>query len=505
MKRYLLCLVLYLSACASGSFSSSTLDASDAEGASDAGQIEASSDVLDAETPTDISDAASPPLPDVEVDAPGGGEGGPGDTNTEPASVFEVSAVSTVGERFICKMINAERVDSPTANQTHTRFNLRATDLGAPAIVDGRLHLFFGDTHGYRDIWRIGEDPDSVGHVSFEAAKADLSVLCRDLAFYVTPDDPSVAHRSDPAIQRDFEGGFLAPPPGEPLSNYVTRRLLESEHGAFAGSFEVPSGAITTDSGTYIFWSGRVREEVEWEMSRGFVARWNSAGASPLFYQILYAVDDLIDGRALGGHFVQNAPVEHDGQLYLFGTGRYRKDGVHLARKPVTAIEQPGGFEIYNPQSNTWVDPTALSEPERAALPAIIDESHRGIGELGVQYVPEADLFVMMFQQIKGSNAIHLLVSREPTGPWQRTRVIDMSDPLFLSKHCCSDSGACHGDAIWRCAEAGLYAPYPLPLIRAEQRGEDTWRLSVPYVVSTWTPYNVVLFEHTVDVSMTLQ
>lgn len=461
----------------------------------------------DAAPPPHTADDASSP---VALDADGPGDGGASTAldAEPPLGTLDASAPAPTPTRLtidlrsrdlVCKLISGGDLELESDNHTHTRFNLRGTDLGTPAIIGDQLHLFFGDTHGYRRIWRVGEDPDSVARVSLARARADLSVLCRELDFYVTRDVPSVAAGEDARVLRDFEGAYLGPPAGHAIREYVDRPRLESPDGAFPGSFEVPTGAITHGGSTYVLYSTRTGTGSEiLDMRSALLTRWESAGASPLFYRILGVLDDLDRERALGGHFIQNAPLVRGEHLYLFGTGPYRKDGVHLARKPASGIADPGGYELYDPRTDTWTLASSLDAAARAAIPAIVDEGVRGIGELGVQYVEEAGLYVMMYQQLSatsGGNRMVMQVALRPEGPWTGTTIILMHDPIFMARHCCLAelTPQCQGERIIRCDRGGLYGIYPLPLIRVTAM-EGGYELEVPFVASTWVPYNVALF-----------
>src|SRR5690554_890225 len=484
------------------------LDSSDSAYTADATDTRTENipDITGSDAPIDAAD--SPDTADSRSDAPDAqpdAEDTRGDADPPVPTSLRVSMTE---RELICKLISERELNWETENYTHTRFNLRGTDLGTPAIVGDELHLFFGDTHGFREIWHIGEDPDSVARVSLEAARQDLTTLCRDLNFYVTGDIPGVANPVDARIQRDFEGGYLLAPPGESIRDYIDRPVpaFETPSGSFAGSFEVPTGAVTHNGETYIFWSTRSGVGAIEPMRLSFVSHWPSAGASPLNYQILYKLDSLANlglDQPLGAHFIQVAPlVAEDGYLYLFGTGLYRRDGVHLARKPADDIANPGGFELYDPRDDSWTSATSMDAPSRAQIPAIIDEDIKGIGELGVQFVEEAGLYVVMYQQLSehsAGNRMIVQVAPTPTGPWTKETVILMSDPLFALKHCCIPNGECPGERVIHCDRGGLYGIYPLPLIEAVPDG-DGWTLKVPFVASTWQPYNVVLFQATLSV-----
>ncbi|MAQ14987.1 MAG: hypothetical protein CMN30_09370 [Sandaracinus sp.] len=409
--------------------------------------------------------------------------------------VASITGVERTSRELVCKLISGDESDRQSANRTHTRFNLRGTDLGTPAIVGDDLALFFGDTHGWQGIWAIGEDPDSIARVPLAAARSDLSTLCHQLQFLVTNDEPSVAADTDPTVLRDFDGAYLTAPPGQSIRDYIDRPVpfFETSTGSFAGSFEVPAGALGRGDQAFVFWATRPGTREIGPMRLSFVARWD--GGHRAAQQILYPLDDLDRDRSLGGHFLQVSPVEHEGYVYLFGTGEYRRDGVHVARKPSSTMETAGSIELFDPRTGAWVEPSSMDADARASIPAVFEEDVRGIGELGVQYVADPGIFVMMFQQLSDSSAgnhMVLAVAQEPQGPWFSTRVITMHDPAFQAEHCCLGD-TCPGNRILHCDRAGLYAIYPLPLIEVS-RSSDGVLLDVPFTASTWQPYNVVLF-----------
>lgn len=435
-----------------------------------------------------------------------GGPGGPatqtsGDASTGPGAGSDETGgpplppPSLEGVELVCKLVNDASVEDQSLNETHTRFNLRGTDLGIPVVIGDLLHIFFGDTHGYRDIWAIGEDPDSVAFVDVAAAQADPSVLCTDLSFYVTPDIPSVAAGTDPAIERDFAAGWMLPPPGEDLSSYITHHPAAFPN--VPGSFEVPSGAVTVGDDVYLLWAGKSEFEPYARMTVSYLARWDEPRDLPI-YQIVRPLDSLYDGP-LGGHFLQVFPIVDDDMLYLFGTGDYRRSPIYLARMPVDAIETGVGQQVYDPIERQWLDASALDPKSAAAIEPIVQGT--GIGELGGAFVAGPDTLVLMYQEATWdgaqllTNRIYVTTAPTPEGPWSDPLVvIDMADPQFLEDHCCL-AQPCGASQIWECASAGLYGAYPLPIGAATDRGDGTYAVDLPFLVSTWIPYNVVLFE----------
>jgi len=391
---------------------------------------------------------------------------------------------------LLCKLINGTGINDPTPNQTHTRFNLKGTDLGIPLVTGSDLHLFFGDSVGYKVIWDFGEDPDAVAHIPLATAQADLTQLCSALDFYVTADVPSVAHGVDSSIQRDFASAYMTPPAGETLSKYISQPPPGFPN--IPGTFEVPTGAVEHGGAAYLFYAGAVELSPRIRATVGYLARWSAPGSSNPAYQILFPVDQLANG-ALGGHFIQVAPVAHGGFVYLFGTGDYRRSPIHLARKPVDALASPGGEELYDPAKLAWVAAGSLSQAEREAVGPVVESE--GVGELSAQWIDEAKLWLLLYQRelhdALGNivdNRIILRLSAQPQGPWSDpVTIVDMADPSFQAVHCCGST--CQVQQVLHCNKAGLYGAYALPLIAS---GPGT--LDVPFLVSTWDPYNVVLF-----------
>jgi hypothetical protein len=146
--------------------------------------------------------------------------------------------------------------------------------------------------------------------------------------------------------------------------------------------------------------------------------------------------------------------------------------------------------------AGTWADPAAID-------PTIIEPmfDSDGVGELGGVFVPGPDLFLVMYQRELHDdggaivdNRIVLRTASDPTGPWSDAlTVIDMADPAFGAAHCCG--ATCVGAQILHCDSAGLYGAYVLPYPVVTQTDGGGWALELPFLASTWNPYNVVLFE----------
>jgi hypothetical protein len=400
---------------------------------------------------------------------------------------------SFVDRSLVCKLVSNTGLDDPTANQTHTRFNLRGTDLGIPVTLGDRLLIFFGDTVGYRMIWDFGEDPDAVATIDAASVLADPSALCDGLSFWVTGDVPSVAAGVDPAIERDFAGAAMTAPDGQSVADYIAQPAGPFDF--MPGTFEVPTGALADGTGVWIFYAGLVDPVPGYHATRNYLARWDDANtAAAPSYRIVRPIDDLVGG-ALGGHFIQVAPVAFGDEVWLFGTGEYRRSGVYVGRIDRAALESGDGTELYDPAMAMWRDVGAI---DAAAIAPVFETD--GVGELSVQWVEDPGLLVALYQRelhdAQGNimdNRVVLRTAPTPEGPWSdAVTIVDMADPAFAAAHCCGD-GVCEGEQISNCGVAGLYGAYLLPVGAAIVGEDDTRELELPFLVSTWDPYNVVL------------
>lgn len=440
---------------------------------------------------TGAPDASNASGPATTTTSSGGGGGGP---DVAPA-------LSPIDRSLVCKLISDETIDDPTANATHTRFNLRGTDLGVPLVIGDDLHLFFGDTVGYREIWDFGEDPDAVARIPMALA-ADVTRLCDSIDVHVTTDIPSVAADTDPSILRDFAGAFMSPPPGVPIETFIAQPPPGFPN--IPGTFEVPTGALAQGSAAYLFYAGAVDLTPAPHATLSYLARWDAPGTSAPGYQILFEIDRL-GGGALGGHFLQIAPVAQGGFLHYFGTGEYRRSGIYLARKPIGALEQAGGEELFDPATATWQLASSMTPAQRSGIPPLLEND--GVGELSVTYLPSVGLWLLLHQRelhdgsgLIADNRIVLRAARHPEGPWsEAATLIDMADPAFQAAHCCGPA-SCPGEQVLHCDRAGLYGAYLLPQIDvAEVPGG--LELTLPFLASTWDPYDVVLFRSRVTVT----
>jgi len=250
------------------------------------------------------------------------------------------------------------------------------------------------------------------------------------------------------------------------------------------GDAEVPTGAFSHGGAIYVFYS--TAELSPLEMRGSYLAMWRTPSTTGLpTYDILHRVDHRFDATGpLRGQFINIAPLVVGDHVYLYGTGAYRTSPVHLARKRLTALESPGGFERYDAATGAWVTSTATAAPV-VATPAL--------GELSVRYFPSIDRYVMLDQEVTAGNRIAARFARAPEGPWSEpVTVASMSDAAFTARHCCIGTD-CPGERMIECDRAAFYAPHMLPTATRNADGS----FSITFLVSTWVPYNVALMTAT--------
>lgn len=415
----------------------------------------------------------------------GGGKGGAagaqagGAAGSAPAEDAEAAPdqPAFLGLDEHCKLISDRNIDDPTPNDTHHRANLRGTDLGISVAHGNDLYFFFGDTAGAQGIWPLGPEslPDAVGYSAqpYSAVAKDPSLLCSNLRFLLTGGKTG-------NVQGDFAGTSMQPPPGHSISEFIHNPAGPRGKNMFPnlpGDFEVPSGAFSFGGSIYVFYTTVNLDP--FEMRGSYLARWDtpSKGGKP-DYRILYQVDQRFDSHGqLRGNFVNIAAMVDPPYVYLYGTGKYRASPVHLARKLLSTLDTPGGFESYDALTGTWGPADALAAPV-VAMP--------GIGELSVQHFPAINRYVMMDAEPLG---IIARFADKPEGPWSTgVSVASMIDPLFALKYCCINND-CIGERLMNCDRAGFYGTYMLPDVIVNVDGS----FSITFTMSTWDPYNVAL------------
>jgi hypothetical protein len=405
--------------------------------------------------------------PDATTSSPDGA------TATSDAA-FEPTLTST---KQLCKLLSDRNVNDPSANDVQHNANVLGADLGIPVVANDKLYILFGDTIGFAGIWPGTEShPDSVGYGldPASAIAADPSLLCDRLRIVTLPASQSLGPSVNSSIKADFAGAAMIAPQGHALSEYIKNPAGPSGNTfpQLPGDFEVPSGAFSVGGAIYVFYTTVVGPG-NIDMKASYLAKWAAPGTTgPFGYQVLYQVDQRFDANGpLHGHFVNVAAEVVGDYLYIFGTGEYRRSKIYAARKPLAQLDQPGGF---------------------AEIGEIVGTA--GYGELSVHFYPSIGRWVLLAEELTPtSNRIVAYFAAKPEGPWGTPFVVhDMGDSAFTSKYCCSSEDNCLGAQMFNCNRTGFYGTYLFPTLN-----ETANELTITYTMSSFSPYNVALFQAT--------
>jgi hypothetical protein len=156
---------------------------------------------------------------------------------------------------------------------------------------------------------------------------------------------------------------------------------------------------------------------------------------------------------------------------------------VHLARtRDLAAV--PASLERFDASTGTW--------SAAGGAPIIATPGH---GETSVRYFAAIDRWMFLAEELTPStNRIVARFADRPEGPWtDPITVLDMDDPAFRAQHCCAIENACTGAEFMNCAHTGFYGAYLFPEVELGDAG----RFTVTYTLSSFDPYNVVLFRTT--------
>lgn len=311
---------------------------------------------------------------------------------------------------------------------------LAGTDLGVSFACGERLVFLFGDS------WtpdRKDQDTDTV-------ATAPLAWPAKGLP---APTWLTTAGRFQPLRVRDV-----------PL-----------------GGMEVPVEGLVVGDRSYVFFSS------------GWEARAGRHSHSALAHTKGLAFDQLeLDHRVATDKFVNVSIVADGDDLWIFGTGAYRKSSVFLAKVAAAELANRSAWRY-------WPD---LVPDESRARPIVVSDC---LGEISVRRLPSGILAMTMNAALP--RGIHLRTALQPTGPW--------SDPVLLFDPS-RDAG--YGRTMHQRNAAvgyddglaepgredqwgGEYGPYLVPeWSRSPAPGVD----ELVYTLSTWNPYGVLLVRSTV-------
>jgi Domain of unknown function (DUF4185) len=406
--------------------------------------------------------------------------------------------VQLVGE------IDRERGRHPP--QTFSKYRLYGTDLGTP--------LDFGPAH---DLWFLFGDawtatvrlapplPPLVEPALYSDKDALKEPYNRYHPFNADPvavaRSTVTAHNLDETFELEF---FVAPEPDQ-SQGYATLEIP----GVTLLTNKVPTGAINTSSGVYLFATGKAFLEGADPAGIGgtnvsWVARWSDLTKlrtdppylfswGPFANYLVPVVGGLGDGTGTPGHPTAGAVV------WLWGTGfPNRQSSVRLAYVPLSQIGDRQEIVMtglhLNMRSNAWrffcKTDTGISwvEDESQATPLFNSCS---VGEFSVAWNKYLGLWLMLYQ-CADPRGVLCRWAANPWGPWSEGIIIfepwrDNGYRHFMhvpNQDDLSDPGR---ESDW----GGEYAPIIIPRYTLGSGRSTTIR----YTMSTWNPYTVLIME----------
>ena len=349
----------------------------------------------------------------------------------------------------------------PTASLTSSRYGVFGTDIGASFEHNGRVLFLFGDTRA--------EDP-----------KVNLGAV--DPIGYSTTTD------GDAPLILDF------------YKDNLNRTLWVRPPGIQLAGNNVPNAGISLSDGLYLV----VNAGADHSLTD------INANAYSVLVRFDEAAKTFTTGRTIsrlpGGHFVYTSLHASGSDVYMFGTGTYRKSDIYLSKTPASGFWAGTGTQYFAGRVNgqpTW------TSSEAAAVPIVQDNPLNGpawpndnptAGNLTVAWSADLGMWLMTYdggRQSPATRGVYLTYAKDPWGPWAAPILIyntprDPGFGTFIHNPSAVPSdgliGPTIGDNDPVTTPGGAYAPSIIG--RFTRVTGNTLRIY--WLVSTWNPYTVV-------------
>jgi hypothetical protein len=357
----------------------------------------------------------------------------------------------------------------PTVSRTEKRFGIGGTDLGSSFEHEGKLYFLFGDT-----VSRSGGG-DAMG--------------------------TTAAKSGEGGVRLDFVTGANG------------KWLRVKPPGVDMDAVEVPLAGVSVGGEIYLM--------VKTNHTTGA-----SPDASTDISKLVHFDDQAKRFRVLrdvsrlpAGHFVQVSlhhatdPIaglpEPGPSVLMWGTGIYRKSNAYLAVTPAETFATGGPRPARASGTRYFAGLDAAGEPtwdddESRAAPLFEQPE---IGDLSVSFVPELDLWLMLYDVWPGRSdradrwgGVQLRTSATPWGPWsapeQVLGLVDAKEGKLV--HMANTDDGLEWPLVdsrgqsRNSVQGAPYAPYMVErFTRVDRMGGN--RVKLYYLLSTWNPYVVVL------------
>jgi hypothetical protein len=328
----------------------------------------------------------------------------------------------------ICQIIGETDHETglPTVNRTASEAGIVGTDLGFSFEYNGKLVFLFGDTQTSDGVKRK-KDEDALAFADLRPSEDG----CIHLNFAKNPVD-----------------GFFQPP--------------KIPHVANSG-YDVPAGGLSNDGKIYIYFT--TDHSKKKTMGRSVLGVSNNNGQS--FSKVYDFSSD---------YFINVAPVKFQKDIFLFGSGDYRKSSPYLSVTTPSTLEDKSAVKYFSGLDPETQQPN-WSTSEKDSKPLFEDAC---IGELSVVYDPELKKWLMLYNC--GPLGIEMRTADQAWGPWTASQVI--FEPARDGA-----IGKFVGAGVPKAG--GVYGPYMVPSFFETNGNLRT----IYYMLSTWDPYAVVLMK----------
>lgn len=345
-----------------------------------------------------------------------------------------------------------KHLQSPTRNQTYSRYGLETTDLGVPVYDGETTFILFGDSWGTR-----GGRPNTIAYT-------------KD----VNPDD---------GLNLEFVTD----------ENGVYNPLTVSEISQNA--FEVPTEGVFVNDQMYIYHTTDHSEQNM--MGRSILARTNDDGYKSFEYLYDFSVSKFINISVVQVNVSQwvGLPIDNSDQgLITFGSGKYRQSKLYLLYQPSNEIENPNSRKFFSGVDENG-DP--VWETSESKAKPLFDLPEDCIGEFSVSYNQYINKWILLYN-CGNPRGINLRTADKPWGPWTKSQIL--FEPWEDGGYCnyihvnweydnCDNTHDPGRENKW----GGEYGPYQFEHM-AQDNGNST---TIYFTLSTWNPYTVVLMKST--------
>ncbi len=386
----------------------------------------------------------------------------PGDADPP---VFTISMGAT---HKVCKLTGEYdyHLDEPAPNLTWTHATVWGVDGGASFEHEGLLWYAFADTF------------------STPALPPDPEVYSGEGN---APGADGIAFSADEDPRDCIDLTFLVQPGSDPPT--------------FLGNSRDMDGARAQQAGLSVGGELYVWSNYDWgptELARARLS--DPDDIHTMTFDLVYELDlddfNHIEVVALHDVAVPNHPdAGATDWLALLGNGEWKGSEGYLALAPLERIEDPDALRFFAGLDDSG-DPT-WSESVGAAVPFV--DSGAVIGTQSVQYVAEADVWVLLYD--RGFDTIDAHTASHIWGPWSAPQVA--FDPDVDGGYCgFMHAGPAKRDELGCTPEQDISDPdredtdmgtaYSPKIVRrfTEVDGDE---ITLYFNISTWNPYNDVL------------